>query len=754
MAELPSLLWLLAIALPGVALLDRLAPFLAPLERWAYGIVLGVVLGTLALVPAAVVVGLSTSLVVADGLLALVAASLLWVWPGRKDATERARADHGPRAPLPGLGPPRGRPNPWAVIVIGLIGLRFVTLWADALTLQADGLWAGHEYIWSDWPTHLGIVSSFAYGDNFPPEHTLFAGLPLAYHYLSDLTPAAFVVLGLTPIEALPLHSFVLSVVVSLAIWAFIRRLSRRASVATLGLVLFLFGGSPGWLATAAEVVRSGDLVGTLANQPWDYAAQKELHIRWFNPYLAFLMSQRAYLYGLPLMMLALTLLLVGLQRVKGDDGLPWFIDAWRRAIGRRRLAPFALAGLVAGLLPLSHLPTLLAMAILVPPLALLFACRPPSLGGHDARDPEATAAPRFGRGSGPADAPQPPNPAAVARRPRPPDGTPTSLPGRHAAGELVARRPRAPDASGGRAALLAGLGALPWPEWLTFGSIWVLVSLPQLASQLGGGPGALAAFRIQLGWVAGEPPAFDAWPVFWLKNLGLFGPLLILALGSPLLGIRIVPPRAFRLLLAFQAVFVAGNVFVFQPWDWDNHKILTIWFLSVAVLVAALLVWAWRRWRGPLVRIGLGLVVASLVASPVLEHLSMLEGHTRYRMLTAEQVALAEAVRRATPPRTLVVTGMQSHDPVMMLSGRRLLMGYWGQLWVSGIPYQTRQAEVATIYAGGPAAEALIVGYGVGAVVIGPEERSSLAANEAWFAARYPVIAQTTNWRVYGTGS
>ncbi len=726
-AELPSLLWLLAIALPGIALLDRFAPSLAPLERWAYGTVLGVVLGTLVLVPAAVVVGFSAGLVVADGLLALVAAGLLWAWPRRKDEPTRARPDPGRRALLPGFGSPPGRPDPWAVVVIGLIGLRFVTLWADALILQADGLWAGHEYVWSDWPTHLGIVSSFAYGDNFPPEHTLFAGLPLAYHYLSDLTPAAFVVLGLTPIEALPLHSFVLSVVVSLAIWAFIRRLTRRASVATLGLVLFLFGGSPGWLATAAEVVRSGDLVGTLAHQPWDYAAQKELHIRWFNPYLAFLMSQRAYLYGLPLMMLALTLLLVGLRRVGGDHGLPWSIDAWRRALDRGRLAPFALAGVVAGLLPLSHLPTLLAMAILVPPLVLLLARRTSSRGGAD--PPEARGAPGFGRGPGLADPPAPPSPAAAARRASAPDGSP------------------------GRAALQAALGALPWPEWLTFGSIWVLVSLPQLASQLGGGPGALAAFRIQLGWVASEAPSFDAWPVFWLKNLGLFAPLLLLALASPLMAIRIVPPRAFRLLLAFQAVFVAGNVFVFQPWDWDNHKILTVWFLSVAALVAALLVWAWRRWRGPLARVGLGLIVASLVASPVLEHLHMLEGHTRYRMLTTEQLALAEAVRRATPPGTLVVTGMQSHDPVMMLSGRRLLMGYWGQLWVSGIPYEARQAQVATIYAGGPAAEALIAQYGVGAVIIGPEERSSLAANEAWFAARYPVIAQTTSWRVYGTG-
>ena len=48
-----SLLFLGALASPGIAALDRFARFLTPLERFAYGAVLGIVAGTLALVPAA-----------------------------------------------------------------------------------------------------------------------------------------------------------------------------------------------------------------------------------------------------------------------------------------------------------------------------------------------------------------------------------------------------------------------------------------------------------------------------------------------------------------------------------------------------------------------------------------------------------------------------------------------------------------------------------------------------------------------------
>src|SRR5438046_2208670 len=63
--------------------------------------------------------------------------------------------------------------------------------------------------------------------------------------------------------------------------------------------------------------------------------------------------------------------------------------------------------------------------------------------------------------------------------------------------------------------------------------------------------------------------------------------------------------------------------------------------------------------------------------------------------MLTTEQIQLDAQVRSKTDPHALFLSSAGHHDPLMMLAGRRLFMGYWGQLWVSGIPYQQRQAEV-----------------------------------------------------------
>ena len=54
-----SLALLAALAAPGIAVLVRLTPFLTPLERFAHGAVLGIVVGTLAMLPLGTFFGLS-----------------------------------------------------------------------------------------------------------------------------------------------------------------------------------------------------------------------------------------------------------------------------------------------------------------------------------------------------------------------------------------------------------------------------------------------------------------------------------------------------------------------------------------------------------------------------------------------------------------------------------------------------------------------------------------------------------------------
>jgi uncharacterized membrane protein len=75
--------------------------------------------------------------------------------------------------------------------------------------------------------------------------------------------------------------------------------------------------------------------------------------------------------------------------------------------------------------------------------------------------------------------------------------------------------------------------------------------------------------------------------------------------------------------------------------------------------------------------------------------------------------------------------------------------MRFPGHLWSHGIDYADREADVKRMYAGGADADSLLQSYGVDYVIISPEERSSVAPNEAFFK-KFPVVATVGQDIVY----
>ncbi|HEX2034440.1 MAG TPA: hypothetical protein VHS99_09670 [Chloroflexota bacterium] len=632
----------------GVTALRRLRAPLTPLEQVAYGVPLGVVVASLATLPLAWAFGLSAVLVGATGLLCGAGAFLLWpAWP-RRSARPAAAGGRAGGLLASAAGAVRVRSAPLAALVVGAFAVRWAVLWSGALTYDAQGLWAGHVNLWGDWSLHLGDTASFAYGGNLPPQQPRLVGHAFAYHYLAAFTGAMLVTLGLDAAAALSLHSFVFSVLIALGLLAFGRRLTGDTGVAALALVLFLLGGGLGWLVTVAAAAGSTEGLRALLQHPWDEQAQRAANFQWKDVYFNLIMPQRAYLYGLPLALLVLTLLFAAVQQQ-----------------GRTH---YLVAGVVAGLLPLAHLGTLLALALLTPALALLFPSR----------------------------------------------------------------------------------------RWVLFFAAWVVIAAPQLGLLLGSEHQA-GAVRLQVGWMAGD----DAWPWFWLKNLGFFLPLLGLALVRR----RGMPVPGYRFLWAFMPVFVAGNLVVFQPWAWDNTKIFVYWFLGVCILVAALLAHAWRAHpvhpEQDVMHSVRAAAVHGLVAGAVLvmtlpgllANLDQLLGKDRHLLLTAEELRVAAAVREQTPRRSVFAVGLQHNHPVTVMTGRPVVMGYPGWLWTHGYDYTERERDLRTIYAFGPNAPELLKKYGVSFLVMGPTERQQLGGDSAAYRQHYRTIVRSANYEVFAVG-
>jgi len=625
LSEAPALVATLLVfacfATPGIAALARFAPELDSLERFAYGIPLGLTGTTLFLFGLACGVGLTPFAVIGTAVLALGVA--LGLRAPRVTAGERTPASSFLRT----------REGRIVALVLGAFALRFAILWWTVLRVDATGLSAGWVNLWADWGMHLGDVSSFAYGGNFPHVHPRLIGHAYSYHFLTSVTAAASVRLGLDPLVALPLHSFLLTIVLLFALYGFARHFVGGRGVAALAVTLVLLGGGLGWWLPIRAAFHAHGVLAALLAKPWSQPAEDAANFRWQNLYASLVGPQRSCLYGLPLGMLVLRLL-----------------DAATRS-GERRT--FLLAGVAAGLLPMAHQGTLLTLVLTVPALVLLF----PSRG------------------------------------------------------------------------------------WLFFVAAAAAIGLPQEAFLARGNAGALSAVRFHLGWIA----APDPWPIFWLKNLGLLLPLAIAGFvwRTPL------APRARRFLLALMAPFVVANVFLLLPWDWDNTKVLTFWFIACCLAAAAAIAALWRS-HGRLVRVALGIVVVSLTLSGALWNLSELLDRDRNLWLTPEELTLVQALRTSTPPHALIATGTRPNHPVTLLSGRRVVMGYPGWLWAQGLSSARAEQDLRVILAGGPAAESLIERDGVDDVVIGPEERGTFGARDSFFANRWPTIFTSADYRVF----
>jgi hypothetical protein len=171
-----------------------------------------------------------------------------------------------------------------------------------------------------------------------------------------------------------------------------------------------------------------------------------------------------------------------------------------------------------------------------------------------------------------------------------------------------------------------------------------MVTALPQIYWQQGGQRGETSAIRWQLGWLTRD--SHEPWLWLWGKNLGVFIPLLGLALASR----DLLPEASRRLLWAFMPTFILCNLIVFRPGDWDNTKFFFYWFLAVCILVGMLLTKLWRQHRSVAIRTLLAGTVATMILSGLLVNYQQLAGKDHNLMLSAEELRVAEQVRELTP--------------------------------------------------------------------------------------------------------
>jgi hypothetical protein len=261
------------------------------------------------------------------------------------------------------------RPDPGSVFAALFSVVLFVFLWRTfqgVLIEEPDGLYTGYVNNLGDLPFHLQIVHSFARGNNFPPEDPSFAGVRFSYPFMADFVSAIFLRAGASLYASLFIPSILLALSLVILVKRWTMELTGNRLASFLAPALLIFGGGLGWVMLLKEIPHNA--AGALhfaLHLPHDFTILPGHTWRWGNSITTLLVPQRSMLFGLPIAIFIFTQWWIALRDARRACSKAASVP---RVSIRRLLA----AGILAGLLPLIHAYTFVAVMAIAGCLALL----------------------------------------------------------------------------------------------------------------------------------------------------------------------------------------------------------------------------------------------------------------------------------------------------------------------------------------------------------------------------------------------
>ena len=245
---------------------------------------------------------------------------------------------------------------------------------------------------------------------------------------------------------------------------------------------------------------------------------------------------------------------------------------------------------------------------------------------------------------------------------------------------------------------------------------------------------------RLHFNWVNNQNGQLtDHYFWFYIKNIGLVYLLLIPAFLH-------ANPKQRWFYGGGLLILAVAECVVFQPNLYDNNKLLFIWHLLGCLLVAGFL------WDAA-ARLPMAARVTALAVCCFLGTFGSVltmgrEAVSDYLQWSAADIALAEYVDANAEPDALFLTSDSHLTPVFSLAGRQILCGSGSFVFYHGMEYSAEYAAMKSLYET-PSAEEL-QRWDVEYVLFDGNVFARFAADENWYAQRYPLWYENGSVRIY----
>ena len=269
--------------------------------------------------------------------------------------------------------------------------------------------------------------------------------------------------------------------------------------------------------------------------------------------------------------------------------------------------------------------------------------------------------------------------------------------------------------------------------KWAVFIIPVVLFAVPQLLFWIFAQ--AESYLRINIDWVNQG----DMWLWFWIKNIGLPFILIVPAL--------IYADDKKRLwFVSASVIFAIAEVIAFQPNEYDNNKLMLIWYVFVVMIVSDYLIMLYNKLKKTK-----GIVFISVFTCIVLFLSGTLTigreiySNGQYRQYSQSQVECAQSVDESTLSDALFITGHQHLNEIAALAGRNIYAGSTIYVFFHGLDYTARYEQIAKIYEDALAAPALLEEIGADYIYISSYERNDFLLDYDLYDY-YPLVYSSGN--------
>ncbi len=281
---------------------------------------------------------------------------------------------------------------------------------------------------------------------------------------------------------------------------------------------------------------------------------------------------------------------------------------------------------------------------------------------------------------------------------------------------------------------------------WLLYGAIAAVFSLPQFFfftfKQATGSDHFLSLW---FNWAnnRGNRGLVDNYLWFYLKNVGV--PYGLIALSLLRRKGEEGEVRQIRLMASGALViYVLAELFKFQPNEYDNNKLLYVWFLLCLPMAADYAMDAYAAIRQlPGRRVIAGVFLICCFTSSALTVAR--ECVSDYHAYSAPDIETAQYIRENTPEHSVFVTGNQHLNPVSSLAGRTILCSSDLYLYYHGFNTGERRAQINAFYEDPAGNLDLLKAYQVEYIYVSAYERSQCMVDEEALEGLFPLLFETT---------